>query len=149
MATTAGSFNFYTLFKKNLGNGVIDLDNDTFKLALCTSSYTPDAATHEFYDVSITNELSTANGYTVGGVALGTVTWTLVGGSMVFDSANPTWTATDSGITARYWILYDDTPVSNKPLVAYGYLDNTPADVVASAGNTLEYIVPATGWFTL
>jgi hypothetical protein len=149
MATTAASFNFYTNFKKNIGNGVIDLDTHTFKLALCTSSYTPNASTHEFYDVSITNELTTANGYTVGGVALGSVTWTLSGGNFVFDSDDPTWTASGTGITARYWILYDDTPVSSKPLVAYGYLDNTPADVTASAGNTLEYIVPATGWFTL
>jgi hypothetical protein len=149
MSTTAGSFNFYTAFKKNLGNGSIDLDNDSFKLALCSSSYAPNASTHEFYDVHITNELTTANGYTVGGVALGTVTWTLVGGNMVFDSDDPVWSASGTGISARYWVLYDDTPASNKPLIAYGYLDNTPADVTASSGNTLEYIVPATGWFTL
>ncbi len=41
----------------------IDIEAGTHKLALATSSYTPDRDTHDFFN-DITNELSTADGYT-------------------------------------------------------------------------------------
>ena len=55
----------YNSFKKKIMDGSIDLDTDTIKIALCTSSYTPNIDTHDFFD-DITNELSTASGYTAG-----------------------------------------------------------------------------------
>jgi hypothetical protein len=57
----------------------------TFKVTLHTSSYTF-AATHNVY-ADLTNELATANGYTNGGLALASVTWTQTSGTATFDAA--------------------------------------------------------------
>jgi hypothetical protein len=52
--------------------GDIDLNTDTFKILLVTSSYTPNQATHDFRD-DVTNEV-TGTGYTAGGATLASVT---------------------------------------------------------------------------
>ena len=44
--------------------------SDTIKVALTTSSYTPNQDTDDFFN-DVTNELSTAGGYTSGGASLG------------------------------------------------------------------------------
>ncbi|RUP36252.1 MAG: hypothetical protein EKK60_15495 [Gordonia sp. (in: high G+C Gram-positive bacteria)] len=143
----AGTFTLYDSVAELIADGTIDLDGDTFKLALLTSSYTPNAAHDEYAD--LTNELSTANGYTSGGATLGSVTWNRSSGVATFDSADVVWTASSSGITARYAVLYDDTS-SGKKLIGYMLLDSTPANVTATAGNTLTVAPHSTqGWFQL
>ncbi len=120
------SFLYTSFATKLLNGGGIDLDTDTIKLALTTSSYTP-AKTHDFFD-DITNELSTANGYTAGGVALGSKTVTQDDTSFfaVFDAADATWS--NSTLTARYGILYKSTgTASTSPLIA---LIDFGADIV-------------------
>ena len=121
----------YNNFKKNIMNGNIDLDTDTIMLALCTSSYTPDADTHEFFS-SITNEV-TGTGYTADGQALasGAVTCDTTDDEGVFDADDVTWST--STITARYGILHKDTGASTtSPLIAC--LDFA-ADKSSSAGD--------------
>lgn len=64
-------------FRAALGGGVSggrDLDSDTFKLTLHTSTYTP-TVTHAFQS-DLTNELSTAGGYTSGGLTIAAPTLT-------------------------------------------------------------------------
>lgn len=147
MAITTASFTWFNQGKKNLKNSLIDLDGSTLKLVLCTSSYTPAPTTHEFY-ADITNELPTLNGYTLGGETLTGVTVTESGGTVTFDSNDVVITASGGSLTARFWVLYDDT-AAGKPLIAYGFLDSTPLDVTATDGNSLTYIVNASGWSTL
>ena len=55
----------YNAYKKGLGDGAIDWLNDTIKVMLVTSAYTPDQDAHDFKD-DITNEIS-GTGYTAGG----------------------------------------------------------------------------------
>lgn len=145
MATTTGTFVWYNKGKKNLGD-TIDIGSDAFAVLLTTSTYTP-AQTHEFVS-DITNEV-TGNGYSR--KVLSSVTWTEADGTVTFDSDDPVWTASGGSIVARYWILFDNTPATDagKQLLAYGLLDDTPADVTTTDGNTLTYNVPASGWFTL
>lgn len=64
----------YAALVDHLAQKRVDFDSDSFKMVLCTSSYTPDFATHDFYN-DITNEV-TGTGYTAGGQALTSVTWT-------------------------------------------------------------------------
>jgi len=64
----------YNNFLEELLKANIDFENDTFKLALVTSSYTPDRDTHDNFD-DITNEVS-GTGYTAGGAALANLTVT-------------------------------------------------------------------------
>jgi hypothetical protein len=110
----------------------IDWLSDTIKVALCTSSYTPNQDTQVFYS-DITNELTTAGGYTAGGATLGSKTLDYTAGTNVikFDAADVVWSS--STITARYAVIYDDTPATagTKPLI--GYVD-FGADATTSNG---------------
>lgn len=116
MAVTAF---LYGAFVDHLAQKRIDLDTDTVKIALCTSSYTPNQDTHDFFN-DITNEV-TGTGYTAGGATLASVTWAYTSGTNTwkFDAADVTWSS--STITARYAIIYVDTAgaSSTDPLIAY------------------------------
>lgn len=127
-----------------LANKEIDWGSDTIKVALCSASYTPDQAAHDYYN-DITNELTTANGYTAGGATLGSKTETITAGVKAFDAADVTWTSTT--ITARYAVIYDDTPATaaTKPLI--GYVD-FGEDLSSSAGD-FKITWAAGGIFTI
>ncbi len=142
----AASITFYNSFREYVADGTIDLDTHTFKVMLVASGYTPSTA--HTVKTDVTNELSTANGYTAGGATLASVTWGHSGGTATFDAADTTWTASGGSIVARYAVIYDDTAASDE-LVAYILLDTTPADVTTTAGNTLTLQWNASGIFTL
>ena len=94
---------------------------DTIKIILVTSGYTPDQDAHDFYD-DVTNELSTQYGYTSGGATLTTKTVTQddTDDEGVFDADDVTWNASGGSITARGAILYKDSGLaSTSPLIAY------------------------------
>jgi len=151
MAITTGSFNFYDSVKGQIGKGLVDLDTQTFAVLLTTSAYTPDSATHNFVD-DITNEVAGGTGYSRQNLA--NPSFVLSGGGngqMKFDSDDPVWTASGGSITARYWVLFENTNVTDatRNLVAWGLLDNSPADVTATDTNTLTITVNAGGWFTM
>lgn len=55
----------YNSFKQKIMNGSIDLDTDTIKASLHTSSYTPNQDSHDFFD-DLTNEVSSSGSYTAG-----------------------------------------------------------------------------------
>jgi hypothetical protein len=138
----------YNGFSEYLGDGTIDMDNDTFKVQLHTSTYTP-AVTHDVL-TDLTNEVANGNGYTTGGVTLTSPTWTRSGATVTFDAADAQWTASGGSIVARYAVIYDDTPTSPaNPLVAYSLLDNTPADVTVADGTTLTIAFHTNGILTL
>ena len=143
----AGKWKLYDTAKVNIGDGVIDLGSHTFKLALFTSSSNANTLTNDPL-ASLTNQVAGANGYTTGGNTLSGVTWTQTGGVATFDATDTTWTATGGSITARYGVIYDDTSAS-KALLCVCLLDTAPADVTATAGNTLTIQFNASGIFTL
>lgn len=122
----------------------VDWANDSIKVMLCTSTYTPDQDNHVYKDVSVTNEV-TGTGYTAGGIALAskTMTYTAATNVIMLDASDLTWSA--STLTARYAVIYDDTPATNKPLL--GYVD-FGADQVSSSGN-FNIVWDANGIFTM
>lgn len=125
-------------------NKEIDLDTDIIKVALCTSSYTPDQDTHDYFN-DITNEV-TGTGYTAGGATLGSkaVTYTAGTNTFMFDAADTSWTT--STITARYAIIYESTgTASTSALIAYV---DFGADVVSTAG-TFQITWDSAGLFTV
>lgn len=126
----AGTWTVTNTTRTNILNGTFDLDSDTFKVALATSSSNIGAASTTY--AALTGEVANANGYTTGGIG---VTLVLAGTTSVTASfsSNPVWTASGGSITARFAVLYE---VSGN-IVAYVLLDSTPADVVATSGNTL------------
>lgn len=121
----------YNSFKRDIQNGSIDLDTDTIKVALVTSSYSPNIDTHtKFSDV--TNEVS-GTGYSAGGSTL--TTPTVIADTTndrgVFDADDVTWGS--STITARGAVIYKSTGTSStSPLIAY--IDFT-SDKTSSSGN--------------
>lgn len=127
--------------RTNLLNGTFDIDSDTYKVALVAS--TSNISTSSTTFAGVTNELSTANGYTAGGI---TVTMTLSGTTSVTATfaSSPVWTASGGSIVARWAVLYE---VSGN-VVAFVLLDSSPADVTATSGNTLT-ISNSTPVFTL
>lgn len=96
----------YNSFKSKIMDGSIDLDTDTIKVALVTSTYTPNQDTHEDY-ADITNEV-VGTGYTAGGETLTvTISTDDTDNEGVFDATDVTWTS--STITARGAVIYKDT----------------------------------------
>lgn len=149
MSTTAAPFIWYDKGLKHLN--LNSLTSDDIKVILLTSSYTPNAATHEYYDVDITNEHGTSSGYTSGGQSLTTKTLTSsVAGEWKFSSDNPLWTVSGTDLVVKLFALYNNTPSSNKPLLGYGYLNynaGSPQDVTTSVGFTHSILIPTDGWF--
>jgi hypothetical protein len=134
----------YGSFPAKLANKEIDWDSDTIKVALTTSSYTPNQDTHDYFD-DITNQVTGA-GYTSGGATLAskTVTYTSGTNTQAFDAADVTWTS--STITARYAVIYDSTGVSSTSALI-GYVD-FGADVISSGGDfTIQW--NGSGIFTI
>ena len=108
----------YNSYGVKIQSGLIDLTGDTIKVALVTSSYTPDMDSHTAFS-DITNEIS-GTGYTAGGATLGTITVTQdnTNDRAVFDAADTSWTS--SSLTARGAVVYKDSGVdSTSWLISY------------------------------
>lgn len=139
----AGAWTFTDGARTRLLNGTFDLDTDSFKMALFLSTSNIGAASTSY--AGVTNEHANANGYTTGGIA---VSLTLSGTTSVkVDiSTDPVWTASGGSITARFAVIYE----VGGDVLCYCLLDDTPADVTATAGNTLTVAAHATnGVFSL
>lgn len=114
---------WYGLGLKSLQMGTIAWKataGDTIKVALCTSTYSPNQDTHDFFD-DITNEVVGA-GYTAGGATLTLLdpAYTADGNIAAIDADDVQWTA--SSLTARYAIIYKSTGTAGtSPLI--GYMD--------------------------
>jgi hypothetical protein len=113
-------------------NKEINWSSDTIKVMLCTSAYTPNQDTDVYKDVVNPTEASGA-GYTAGGATLvsKTITYTASTNIVALDAADVNW-ASSTISNARYAVIYDDSPASNKPLL--GYVD-FGADTSSSSGN--------------
>ena len=111
----------YGQFLQKALNKEVDFDSDTIKVALLTSSYSPNQDTHDYFDDVNTYEVSGATGYTAGGITLSskTSTYDSANNVIILDAADVTWSS--STITARYAVVYDDSPATNgtKPLIGY------------------------------
>lgn len=143
MATYTGTNQVYRQWAEKLAKAA-NLATDTFKCLLVTSSYTPDFTNHDEL-ADITNEV-TGSGYAR--QTLTNVTFVESGGTAKFVCDNIVFTASGGAITARRFVVYNDT-VSGKPLVCSGLINNTDANVVVSDGNTLTLQIPAAGLFAI
>ena len=121
----AGNWTFPNAARTSLLDGSFDLDTDTFKIALFTSSWDgPGATTY-----GTTNQLTLS----------GTTTVT------VDNSVSIVWTASGGSIVARYAAIYEN----GGKFLCYCLLDSSPADVTVTTGNTLTITMNASGIFTL
>jgi hypothetical protein len=102
-------------------NKEVDYDTDTIKVALLTSSYTPNQDAHDYFNDVSTYEVS-GTGYTAGGNTLAskTATYDSATNVIILDAADTTWAS--STITARYAVIYDSTGTASTSALI-GYVD--------------------------
>ena len=114
---------FYNNTKELLFSGSLDFSNDTFKLALVDSTYTPNITTDIYYD-DVCGEIENA-GYTTGGALMDNTSLSIVSDILVYDADNLVWIITGT-VTIRGGVLYKDTgDPSTSPLICYyDFLDD-------------------------
>lgn len=120
----------------------MDMLSDTIKATLHTSTYTPNQSANETKS-DATNELTTAGGYTAGGLTLASKTNTQSSLVTTFDAADLSWPGLS--VTFRYLVLWDDTPTAPAdPLI--GWVDSGGDQTLAA----LDLAVPwnASGIYT-
>lgn len=139
----AGTWTFTNAGRTSLLNGDFDLDTDTFLIALFLSTSNIGASSTTY--AGLTNEHANANGYTTGGISLGTLDLSGTTTVTVDDSSTPTWTASSGSIVARFAVIYK----ASGNVLCYCLLDDSPADVTATDTNTLAINFNASGVFTL
>lgn len=105
-------------FPFNLGNGAVDLDSHAFKAVL--SNTAPSVANDD--ELADIVQIADGNGYTVGGLALTSVTFSEESagtGRWIFTCADFQWNASGGSIGPfRYIVIYSDTSTGDK-LVGY------------------------------
>jgi len=119
-----GTLTLFEEFAKNIGDGSHDFDADSFKVMLISNTTVPTAAlatpdSADFTEVSGT-------GYTAGGEALTSPTYTEAAGVATFDdgAASVTWTQNGAGPTNIYYaIVYNTTHAGTND--AIGFIDMT------------------------
>ena len=121
----------WNAFKANIMNGGIDLDTDDIKVALVTSTFSPNQDTEEDF-ADVTNEV-TGTGYTADGASLANdaVTQDNTDNEGVYDADDVTWSS--STITARGAVVYYDSTVAATSLLIC-YLD-FGSDQTSTAGD--------------
>jgi hypothetical protein len=147
MALTAHT---YTKLAKSLVDKLADLDSDTLKVKLL-SAYTVGSTqdTAQFESDVITAgvgvELTTANGYTVGGVSLSGVTFTESGHVYTLTCTNPSWAS--ASFAASHALFLDSTPGSaaTNPVICYWDFGGT----ITGGGGTFTLTISGTGLVTI
>jgi hypothetical protein len=124
------SFNKFNQFVADVASGVHQMQTGTthvYKVMLTNTA--PTAANAVKADIT---EISAGNGYTAGGVSVGTITGSQTSGTFKFvGGTDPVITATGAVGPFRYVVLYNDTPTSPaKPLI--GWYDYGSAVTLAS-----------------
>ena len=138
----AGTWTFTNEGRTKLLDGTFDLDTDTWKMALFLTASNIGATSTTF--AGVTSEHAAGNGYTAGGE---TITLNLSGTTTVTVdiASDPVWTASGGSIVARFAVIYE----VGGNVLCYALLDDTPANVTATDGNTLTVAANASGIFTL
>jgi hypothetical protein len=103
--------------------GPIDWENNTFKIALLSSSYTPDQDNHVRFDTAAVSDYEvSATGYTEGGATLSSTSVSMASGVVSLSAADVAWT--NSTITARYAVIYRVGDLeSGEHHLLIGYID--------------------------
>lgn len=147
---SASAWIFYTVAKKYLMTGTIQLDSHTFKLALYTSA-AGTTATGNITSVSaftmrgsLTGEVPAGDGYVAGGKTLSATTWTIgeSANEYRFDATAVIWTASGGIISnIRYGVIYKSgASAGAQQLLCYAPL--TTAQFNLTDTNTLT-VTPA------
>lgn len=109
------SFTKFNAFVQNLGRKAFNLHTDTLKVALSNTAPTP-SSNNQLSDIT---QISSGNGYTTGGTAVGSNAYSQTSGTGKLTGNDVVFTASGGSIGPfRYAVLYDDT-ATNDELIGY------------------------------
>jgi hypothetical protein len=152
---TADAWVLHDYFKELMGDGTIDMDLDEFfMILLLSTSNISDTAAADLY-ANVTNEVATAYGYTQGGsgctISISNANqWKRTTTTVMFDCDDIVWNASGGSIVCKWAAIFDTTPTSPAdPIVCHSLLDNAPANITVTTGNTLTITINGAGVFTL
>lgn len=128
------TFNKFNDFVQQLGSKTHNLASDALKVMLTNTA--PVATNAVKADIT---EISAGNGYTAGGAALSSQTYTNASGTSKLAAANTVFTATGAVGPFRYAVLYNSTAASGNLIGWFDYgssisLANTETFTVAWDG---------------
>lgn len=112
----ASAFNKFNVTVQDLGDKIHNLNSDTLNIML--SDVAP-IATNTV--LSSLTDLSTANGYTAGGAAVGSTAYSQVSGLATLTGSNVVWTATGAVGPFEYAALYNATAAGKNLLGWWSY----------------------------
>jgi len=124
-----------TSFKEDLFQKEQDLDSDTIKIALYTSSANLDADTTAY---TTSGEVASGNGYTTGGETLTTPVIGTSGTTAYVDFDNPEWTS--ASFTTAGALIYNDTTAGDNAIAVL----NFGGDFTVTSG-TFRIVFPSPG----
>ena len=124
-----------TSFKEDLFQKEQDLDSDTIKIALYTSSASLGAATTAY---TTSGEVASGNGYTTGGETLTNPVIGTSGTTAYVDFDNPEWTS--ASFTTAGALIYNDTTVGDNAIAVL----NFGGDFTVTSG-TFRIVFPSPG----
>lgn len=108
---------------KYIANGAVDLDTDTIKLILLTSTRAPVQATDAFRSDWGANEASGGSGYPAGGFTLASLAVSLSSLTMNWDAADISQAITGGPIAFRYGGFYKSRGGASSADEVIGYVD--------------------------
>lgn len=119
---------------------------DNIKVALVKDTWVPSQDTNAYWADIVANE-ATGTGYTAGGATLASKTLTYDAPTNVtkLAAANSQWPA--STLTARYAVIYDDSPSTNATKPVLGYVDFGANQ--STSNTTFEVVWSAAGIFAI
>lgn len=145
MAVTINAYNRHMEFALE---AAVDHDGDTFKAELYNSTHVYTATNAARSDVSA-NALATGFGYTNPGQNLSTVTVTESSGTITWDAADVTWTASGGSIgPADDTVIYDDT-IASPVIDALFFSIDHGGSQTAGDGTDFKITFNASGIFTV
>jgi hypothetical protein len=142
----AQAWKLYTKAIRKIGAGTIDLPG-AVRIALAGSGGNFATATLSLLG-SLTDQVTSGNGYSSSGKALASEAWTISGTAVKFDAADPLWTATGGAINSiKGAVLFmSGASAGACHMLAYASLTSTAFNV--SSGNTLTIQFASAGIFT-
>ena len=138
-----GDVTFLNSYKKHIGDGTMDWDADTIKVALL-NGWTPDIDTDEFWSDISANEISATN-YTAGGQALtgAAITVDTTNDWAKYDANDPSWTSLGAATVTRAAFYKDTGTPSTSPLICAVEIATNPN------GGNYSLVLGANGLFTV
>lgn len=144
----AGAWTVYNEAKKYIGNATLNLSTAK-RITLHTSASNANTATLSIYS-ELTNEVTSGNGYSTSGKALGTVAWTVgaSAGSYKFDADDVVWTGTGGSIAnVKFAVISNTSGGASGKLLCRSQL--TSSQFTISSGNTMTIQMASAGILTL